>query len=100
VQDTRKSAGLDVSDRIVLAVLGDSEADIAALALFAQMIAGETLALESRFEFSRDPQTQAVLDSVVGAQRTTLTSGTYANTGLLVIDVVKSDGLSSGAVNV
>ena len=100
VQDTRKSAGLDVSDRITLSVLGDSEADIAALASFAQMIAGETLAVESRFEFFRDPQTQAALDSRVGAHRTTLASGIYANTGLLVIDVVKSDGLTSGVVNV
>ena len=31
VQDTRKAAGLDVSDRIHLSIVGDSDRDIAAL---------------------------------------------------------------------
>lgn len=95
VQDTRKSAGLDVSDRITLAVTGSSAADIDALSAFAETIAGETLSVESSFEVSPDPETAAALDSMVGAQRAVLKAGQYANSGVLVVDVWKS-----GAVDV
>jgi isoleucyl-tRNA synthetase len=95
VQDTRKAAGLDVSDRITLSISGTSEADIAALSGFAEVIAGETLATETEFAVSADPETEAALDSMTGAQRATLKAGQYANTGVLVVDVWKS-----GAVNV
>jgi isoleucyl-tRNA synthetase len=95
IQDTRKAAGLDVSDRITLAITGSSSDDISALARFAEMIAGETLALETAFEVSPEPEAKAAIDSAAGSQRATLPSGQYANTGVLVIDVWKS-----GAVNV
>ena len=95
VQDTRKAAGLEVSDRITLAVTGSSDDDIAALASFAETIAQETLALATSFERSPDPETTAALDSFVGAQRSILAAGQYANSGVLVIDVGKS-----GAVDV
>ncbi|CAN5303517.1 isoleucine--tRNA ligase [soil metagenome] len=95
IQDTRKAAGLEVSDRITLAVTGSSADDIAALSTFAGMIAAETLALETTFEMSPEPETTAALGSTAGSQRATLASGQYSNTGVLVIDVWKS-----GAINV
>lgn len=90
VQDTRKAAGLDVSDRITLSVTGSSREDIGALGVFAEMIAGETLAIDITFEESTDPQTAAALDAAAGSQRTVVKVGQYSNTGVLVIDVVKS----------
>ena len=95
VQDTRKAAGLEVSDRITLSITGSSVADIDALSAFAGVIAGETLAVETAFELSADPESTAALESPAGSQRATLATGQYANTGVLVIDVWKS-----GAVNV
>ena len=94
IQDTRKAAGLEVSDRITLAVRGSSPDDIAALEGFAATIAAETLSLDTTFEVSAAPE-QAALDAAAGSQRATLNAGKYANAGVLVIDVWKS-----GAVNV
>ena len=98
VQDTRKAAGLDVSDRIVLSVTGEKRLDIGVLGLFAETIAGETLAVEATFTEAEDPETAAALSAPAGTQRTVLSAGQYANTGVLVIDVRKSD--ATGAVNV
>ena len=95
IQDTRKAAGFDVSDRITLSVLGASRSDIAGLAAFAEMIATETLSVEATFTESVHPLMAAAMDSTVGAQRSVVKAGQYANTDLLVIDVAKS-----GAVNV
>ena len=95
IQDTRKAAGLEVSDRITLAVTGSSTADVEALRAFAETIAAETLAVASSFEVSDDPRTAAALTSATASQRATLEEGQYANAGVLVIDVSKS-----GAVNV
>ncbi|MFZ2963437.1 MAG: DUF5915 domain-containing protein, partial [Rhodoglobus sp.] len=94
IQDTRKAAGLEVSDRIVLQVKGSSESDLAALTAFAEVIAAETLAVENSFQASADPETSAALDSSEGA-RTVLAAGQAANAGVLVVDVWKS-----GAVDV
>jgi isoleucyl-tRNA synthetase len=94
VQDTRKAAGLDVSDRITLSVTGSSADDIAALRAHAESIAAETLAIESTFELSPEPEATAALGSKAGAQRTVLAVGQYANTGTLVIDVWKSGAVS------
>ncbi|WP_309620599.1 class I tRNA ligase family protein, partial [Salinibacterium sp.] len=94
IQDTRKAAGLDVSDRITMSICGSSESDIAALEQFADTIAAETLSLETGFSVSPDPE-MSMLDSAVGSQRATLRVGQYANDGVLVIDVWKS-----GEVNV
>jgi isoleucyl-tRNA synthetase len=95
IQDTRKAAGLDVSDRIELVVTGESVPDVEALQAFGDVIAGETLATRFAFEASADPDASAALSGPAGGFRTTLVSGQYANTGVLVIDVVKS-----GAVDV
>ncbi|MCY7412972.1 MAG: isoleucine--tRNA ligase [Salinibacterium sp.] len=95
IQDTRKAAGLDVSDRIRLSIFGASRSDIAGLAAFAEMIATETLAVDANFTESVEPLVAASLESTVGAQRVVVQAGQYANTDLLVIDVLKS-----GAVDV
>ena len=94
IQDTRKAAGLEVSDRIVLSIKGSAESDIMALVDFAPMIDAETLAVESDFAFTADPEAAAALDSAAGA-RTVLAVGAGANAGVLVVDVWKS-----GAVDV
>jgi isoleucyl-tRNA synthetase len=94
IQDSRKAAGLEVSDRISLAVTGSSEADIVALTGYAEMIAGETLALETAFAFSPQPETAAALSAVAGSRRAILPIGQYSNTGVLVIDVSKSGAVS------
>ena len=95
IQDTRKAAGLDVSDRITVTITGSSDADVAALATHADMIAGETLAVETAFTVSAAPATAAALTGDAGTQRAVLAIGQYANAGVLVVDVAKV-----GAVNV
>lgn len=95
IQETRKAAGFEVSDRIELAVIGSDEGDIAALDAHAETIAAETLAVTARFEQADDPAAGAALGGVTGAFRATVPSAQYANAGVLVIDVVRS-----GAVNV
>ncbi|MCU1411044.1 MAG: isoleucine-tRNA ligase [Rhodoglobus sp.] len=94
IQDTRKAAGLDVSDRIVLTITGGHKADIGALGVFVETIAAETLAVEATFTEAVDPEF-AALDAPAGTQRTVLAVGQYSNAGVLVIDVTKS-----GAVDV
>jgi isoleucyl-tRNA synthetase len=95
VQDTRKAAGLDVSDRIHLSIAGDADRDIAALLAHESTIAAETLATETTFTFFAEPALAAAVTVPPGGQRLELAVGDYANTGSLVIDVNKS-----GAVDV
>jgi isoleucyl-tRNA synthetase len=91
VQDTRKSADLQVSDRIVLAIRGGEQADVDALKLFSETIAGETLARQVTIEFATDPATDAALNATAGSQRSTLPAGQNSNQGVLVIDVWTSE---------
>jgi isoleucyl-tRNA synthetase len=90
VQDTRKAAGLDVSDRITMTIRGDAASDLAALETFESTIAGDTLATDLRLSLSDDPALDAATGSAAGSQRTLLTPGQYANTGVLVIDLWKA----------
>ncbi|TBN57052.1 isoleucine--tRNA ligase [Glaciihabitans arcticus] len=94
IQDTRKAAGLNVSDRISLSIIGDAD-DLTALSNYEATIAAETLATEANFTVGEVPEVGAAVDTRAGGQRTTLAAGQYANTGVLVIDVRKA-----GAVNV
>ncbi len=89
IQDTRKAAGLDVSDRITLIVTGSSVDDIAALEGLSSVIAGETLALATTFRVAAQPEVEAALIAPVGTQRAVLEAEQYANAGVLVIDLVK-----------
>ncbi|HEX3680282.1 MAG TPA: isoleucine--tRNA ligase [Galbitalea sp.] len=91
IQDTRKAADLQVSDRITLAIRGGSSSDISALGAFSETIAGETLATTLTMGLVADPQTDAALNATVGSQRSTLAAGQYSNEGVLVIDVWKSE---------
>jgi isoleucyl-tRNA synthetase len=91
IQDTRKAAGLQVSDRISLAIRGGVQADVSALRRFSETIAGETLATELTVEVVADPATDAALNARAGSQRATVAAGQNSNEGLLVIDVWKSE---------
>ncbi|HEX4442350.1 MAG TPA: isoleucine--tRNA ligase [Galbitalea sp.] len=91
IQDTRKSAALEVSDRITLAIRGGSEDDVRALGDFSETIAGETLATSVTIEFTSDPATDAAMNAGAGSRRATVEAGQYANRGVLVIDVWKSE---------
>jgi isoleucyl-tRNA synthetase len=90
VQDTRKAAGLNVSDRITLSIRAEASVDLDALATFRSTIATDTLATELTFAHDTDPAIGAAMESTAGSQRTTLIPGQYANTGALVIDVWKA----------
>jgi isoleucyl-tRNA synthetase len=89
VQDTRKAAGLDVSDRIRLDIAADSALDAAALGAFRTTIARETLATTLEMVLSDTAET-AVTRPAAGSQRTVLAAGKYANSGAIVIDVWKA----------
>ncbi|TAL44675.1 MAG: isoleucine--tRNA ligase [Salinibacterium sp.] len=86
IQDARKAAGLDVSDRIRLTVTGTEASDVSALTTFGQMIAGETLAVESAFALGGVTD----LSSDGKAGRAVLAAGQYANTGSLEIVISKT----------
>jgi isoleucyl-tRNA synthetase len=90
IQDTRKAADLQVSDRISLAIRGASEADISTLSTFNDTIGAETLSVATTISFAEDPAIDAAMNATAGSQRTTLQAGQYSNAGVLVIDVWKS----------
>jgi isoleucyl-tRNA synthetase len=94
VQDTRKAAGLDVSDRISLSIYVESDADEVALTTFGELIAGETLATSYAVSLSAQAAVGAAAGEA-GAQRATIDAGKFANAGALIVDVRKA-----GAINV
>ncbi|MCU1508279.1 MAG: isoleucine-tRNA ligase [Glaciihabitans sp.] len=89
IQDARKSAKFDVSDRIRLVVLGDQPADIAALTTHFTTISDETLSTEAEVALAVDPATELALRGETGAFRTTVKAGSFANVGTLVVDVAR-----------
>jgi len=90
IQDTRKAAGLEVSDRITLSIIGADAADIAAVARFGETIAADTLATGFEALHDENAELRAATNSPAGSQRATLTAGQYANKGVIVIDVWKA----------
>jgi len=90
IQDTRKAAGLDVSDRIRLSIIGSSADDVAAVMAFGTTIAGDTLATAFGASQHDEPELHAATASPAGSQRATLAAGQYANSGVIVIDVWKA----------
>ncbi|MCW4384661.1 isoleucine--tRNA ligase [Salinibacterium sp. SYSU T00001] len=85
VQETRRSAGLDVSDRIRLDLYFDDDADAASLESFSDLVAGETLALALRVHRGAGSE----LEGAVGSHRGEVRAGQYANAGRIVIDVAR-----------
>ena len=82
VQETRKAAGFDISDRIRLTLNFAAAADADAVARFESLLAAETLALECSISSApaADPQPNGY--------RSEVAAGQYANTGAVTIEVV------------
>jgi isoleucyl-tRNA synthetase len=94
VQDTRRSAGLDVSDRIDLHLYFASADEAEQVARFAETIAEETLATtiavrsaESFGEGFTDLEALAAVHGTGGAFRSLVREGLYANTGDVLVEV-------------
>jgi len=83
IQDARKAAGLDVSDRIELAVVCADADDLAALEANAATIAEETLAVRRSFGSTEG-------EAVPAVHRTRLDAGRYANRGSITIDLQRA----------
>jgi isoleucyl-tRNA synthetase len=83
VQDARRSAGLDVSDRIRLELFVESDADAAAIESFIELISGETLARAA--DIRRGAGAEA--NGRVGAHRAEIRAAQYSNVARIVIDV-------------
>jgi isoleucyl-tRNA synthetase len=94
VQDTRKSAGLHVSDRIDLRVYFAAAEEAARVSGFDQVIADETLAakieLRSADSFTDDPGSLEALAAMHGepdAYRSVVTADQYSNTAEVLIEL-------------
>ena len=94
IQDARKAAGLDVSDRIRLDLECADPADAEDLRANQAMIAGETLALACTIGSGAD----AADPAATGGHRTVLEGGRYANRGSIVVDLWRANG--TGAADV
>ncbi|MHA6667841.1 isoleucine--tRNA ligase [Homoserinimonas sp. A447] len=83
VQETRRSAGYQVSDRIRLSLVFELGADATAVAGFQTLLADETLATEVTVTSGVPPE----LTVPVGGFRSQVAAGQYANSGGVTIDV-------------
>ena len=88
VQDTRRAAGFDVSDRIRLQLLFDDDADGEAVASAFEVadMAGETLAV-SYAVGTRGATLLAAGDDVAVEHEAVVPKGTYANRGAFTVSV-------------
>ncbi|GAA2991583.1 isoleucyl-tRNA synthetase [Microbacterium terrae] len=87
IQDTRKAAGFDVSDRIRLTLAFDDDADGAAVTAAFEVadVAGETLAVEHAVHVGAD----ALVDG--HDHRARFDAGTFANRGGFTVAVSKTE---------
>nr|WP_325210673.1 isoleucine--tRNA ligase [Salinibacterium sp.] len=85
VQDARRGAGFDVSDRIRLDVFTEADADADALESFTELVSGETLSREMRVHRGAG----AELQGEAGAHRAEIRAGQYSNAGRIVLDVAR-----------
>ncbi len=93
VQDTRKAAGFDVSDRIRLDLIFDDDADAAAVASAFSIahVAGETLALAHSVR-SRTATLLSVGEAGPAEHEAVVAAGTYANRGAFTVSVARTEG--------
>ncbi|MBG6107258.1 isoleucine--tRNA ligase [Frigoribacterium sp. CG_9.8] len=97
VQDTRKAAGFQVSDRIDLTLYFESSSEKAGVEPFEDTIAEETLALEiTAVETGGAVEAYAALHGRAGAFRSLITAGQYANSGDVLVEVT----IHGAAINV
>ncbi|WP_165064264.1 isoleucine--tRNA ligase, partial [Marisediminicola senii] len=89
VQDARKAAKLDVSDRIVLSLYFASEDEHRGVREFERVIADETLAvsLTSSWHPPAELQTAVATAGSVGAHRATIPAAAYSNQSDIVIEI-------------
>ncbi|MBC7723728.1 MAG: isoleucine--tRNA ligase [Burkholderiaceae bacterium] len=89
VQDARKSAGLNVSDHIDLAVFFGSEAELVGVGPHEAMIAGETLAdtFTAAYATPADLAAAAAAAGRAGGYRAVVPAGKYSNLEEIVIDL-------------
>ena len=94
VQDTRKAAGLLVSDRIDLTLFFGSHEEWTRLADWERMISDETLAttLTMLFAAPAELETAAALRGTAGSFRATIPAGRYSNNEAIVVDVSVTGG--------
>ena len=89
VQDTRKSAGLAVSDRIDLVLFFGDQADFSALRDYRESIAKETLALsiDGYFTAGENAEVYAAEHGRAGSFRSVVAAGQYANAGDVIVEL-------------
>ncbi|MBX3092735.1 MAG: class I tRNA ligase family protein, partial [Cryobacterium sp.] len=98
VQDSRRSAGLDISDRIALRVYFAQQSEADMVSAFAATIAEETLAtsieIRSADSFDGVYSTLEELAAVHGmgnAFRATIAGGQFANEGAVLVELTRQD---------
>src|SRR5690606_10969515 len=94
VQDARRSAGFEVSDRIELRLYFASAGEAEQVGGFSEVVAEETLATgiairssESFGESFSDLAALAAVHGMGGAFRSLVRAGLYANTGEVLVEV-------------
>ena len=83
IQETRRAAGFQISDRIRLSLAFESEVEAAGVMAFRSLISDETLATELNITSGTAPE--VTVD--VGGYRSQVAAGQYANSGSVTIDV-------------
>jgi isoleucyl-tRNA synthetase len=98
VQDSRRSAGLDISDRIALRVYFAQQSEANMVSAFAATIGEETLAtsieIRSAVSFDGVYSTLEELAAVHGtgnAFRATIAGGQFANEGAVLVELTRQD---------